>query len=171
LIDTDTHVIWGLNLGQNNLSAAFLEAQALTKAFASPPIKNAGIVLDAIEIGNEADLYSNNGLRPKTFTSAQYVTECVINDLVTWEYFYLHDPAFVRWIKFAQNVSGFALASSVPFWGASFAESSHSTSGFSPQAIFNKGILSSSPGSRISTYVCFLTQIRCVFLLMDLFVA
>ncbi|KAF8802474.1 glycoside hydrolase family 79 protein [Phlegmacium glaucopus] len=125
----NTHVIWGLNLGQNNLTAAFLEAQSLVKAFASPPIKDAGIVLDAIEIGNEADLYLNNGARPPTFTSSQYVTQ---------------------WIEFATNVS-MSSSSFIPFWGGSFAGSSHSTSGFSPQAIFQEGILSSAPGSLIST--------------------
>jgi len=74
---TDTHVIWGLNLGQTNLTATFLGAKALVEAFASPAVKNAGIILDAIEIGNEADLYKNNGARPKTYTSTQYVEECV----------------------------------------------------------------------------------------------
>lgn len=76
-IDTDTHVIWGLNLGQNNLSTAFLEAVALVNAFKSSSIKDAGIVLEAIEIGNEADLYSHNGARSKDFTSTEYVKECV----------------------------------------------------------------------------------------------
>jgi len=90
-------------------------------------------VLEAIEIGNEADLYLNHGARPRTYTSAQYVTE---------------------WIEFATNVSAAARLSSssfTKFWGGSFAESSHSTSGFSPQAIFKEGILSSTPGSLIST--------------------
>lgn len=126
----DTHVTWGLNLGKKNLSAAFLEAEALVKAFKSSSIKDAGIVLKAIEIGNEADLYPNNGARPKNYTPTEYVTE---------------------WIKFATNVSALALPSSTSFLGASFAASSHSTSGFSPQAIFDRGILSSSPGSMIST--------------------
>ena len=74
----DTHVTWGLNLGRNNLSAAFLEAKAIVNVFKSASIKNAGIVLEAIEIGNEADLYSNNGARPKDFTSTEYVAECVL---------------------------------------------------------------------------------------------
>ena len=80
-INTDTHVIWGLNLGQYNLSAAFLEAKALVKAFESSSIKNAGVVLEAIEIGNEADLYSHNGARSKDFTSREYVAECVFMSL------------------------------------------------------------------------------------------
>ncbi|KIM40526.1 glycoside hydrolase family 79 protein [Hebeloma cylindrosporum] len=129
----NTHVIWGLNLGQNNLTAAFLEAKSLVEAFASPAVKNVGITLDAIEIGNEADLYMNNGARPKTYTSTQYVKE---------------------WIAFATNVSAvgkLTSSSSTKFWGASFAGSSHSNAGFSPLAIFNEGIISSSPGRLIST--------------------
>ena len=63
------------------MSAAFLEAQALAKAFASTAIKNNGIVLEAIEIGNEADLYLKTGARPRTYTSTEYVTECVFDDL------------------------------------------------------------------------------------------
>ena len=73
----DTRVIWGLNLGQNNLTAAFLEAKSLVEAFASPAVKDAGITLDAIEIGNEANRYQINGARPTTYTPAQYVKECV----------------------------------------------------------------------------------------------
>lgn len=73
---TGTHVIWGLNFGQNNLTAAFLEAQSLQAAFASSAVKNAGVTLDFVEIGNEADLFSSNGARnPATWTIAEYVKE------------------------------------------------------------------------------------------------
>jgi len=71
----DTHVVWGINFGQNNLTAAFMEARAMVEAFDSPVIKDRGIVLDAIEIGNEPDLYPGNGHRPGNYTSTQYVNE------------------------------------------------------------------------------------------------
>jgi len=71
----DTHVTWGLDFGQNNLTAAFLEANSILNAFASVPVRSAGIKLDAFEIGNEADLYSNHNLRPKTYDIQQYVQE------------------------------------------------------------------------------------------------
>ena len=71
----DTHVVWGVNLGQNNLTAANMEARAIVEAFTSPAIKDRGIVLDAIEIGNEPDLYPGNGHRPGNYTSTQYVKE------------------------------------------------------------------------------------------------
>ncbi|KAG6826758.1 hypothetical protein H0H92_014548 [Tricholoma furcatifolium] len=129
-----THVTWGLNFGQFNLTTAFLEARSIVQAFGSSAIQNAGIVLDAIEIGNEADLYKNNGARPSSYNIAQYVTE---------------------WTTFATNVSaamGISSTSATKFWGLAFAESSHSsTSGFSPQSAFNQGLLKSGPGSAIST--------------------
>lgn len=74
---TDTHVTWGVNFGKDNLTAAFLEAKAIVKAFASTAVKAAGITLDFIEIGNEADLYNGNGDRPSSYSVAQYVPEFV----------------------------------------------------------------------------------------------
>ncbi|RDB30967.1 Beta-glucuronidase [Hypsizygus marmoreus] len=127
----NTHVTWGVNLGSNNVTAAVLEARSIAKAFSSPGIKSAGIVLDYIEIGNEPDLYKNNGLRPSTYTTSQWVTD---------------------WLKFAGNVStaaGITATSHTKFLGASFAGSSHSTSGFSPQAAFQAGLLT-GPGKLIS---------------------
>ncbi|KAF9466484.1 hypothetical protein BDZ94DRAFT_170407 [Collybia nuda] len=129
----NTRVTWGLNLGQNNLTDAFLEARSIVKAFSSSAVKGAGIVLDSIEIGNEADLYKNNGARPTTFTSSQYVAD---------------------WTKFATNISavvGISSSSATRFWSGAFSGSSHSTTGFSPQAIISEGILSSAPGSAIAT--------------------
>jgi hypothetical protein len=62
-------VTWGLNLSQKNITAVFLEARSIVKAFSSSAIKHADIVLDSIEIGNEANLYPKNGARPTTYTS------------------------------------------------------------------------------------------------------
>ncbi|KAL9714254.1 hypothetical protein Ac2012v2_002564 [Leucoagaricus gongylophorus] len=129
----DTHVVWGVNLGQNNLTAANMEARAIVEAFTSPAIKDRGIVLDAIEIGNEPDLYPGNGHRPGNYTSTQYVKE---------------------WTVFAANISaavGISPSSSTKLWGASFAGSSHTASGFSPQAIFSEGLLDNPTGGLIST--------------------
>ncbi|KAG6910003.1 hypothetical protein DXG01_014003 [Tephrocybe rancida] len=131
----NTHVTWGLNFGQFNLTTAFLEAKSIAKAFSSAAILNAGIVLDAIEIGNEADLYRNNGARPGTYSVTQYVQE---------------------WTTFATNISaamGISSTSSTKFWGAAFAGSSHSSSngGFSPQSAFSAGLLTSAAGKSIST--------------------
>lgn len=71
----DTHVVWGVNFGAKNITAANLEARAIVEAFATPDVKDQGIILDAVEIGNEADLYRDNGQRPRNYTPAQYVEE------------------------------------------------------------------------------------------------
>ena len=73
---TGTQVIWGVNLGMDNLSAAYLEATALAQAFALPEMQQAGVTLEAIEIGNEPDLYLHHGLR-RYWNPAEYVKECV----------------------------------------------------------------------------------------------
>ncbi|KAI0259875.1 hypothetical protein BC834DRAFT_832798 [Gloeopeniophorella convolvens] len=131
LLPSGTQVTWGVNFGQFNLTAAFLEATAISNAFTSSALKNAGITLEAIEIGNEADLYTSNGARNSSFNIQQYVSQ---------------------WTTFATNVTAAAnkiFGSNVPLQGAAFAGSSHSASGFSPQGIFQNGILSSSAGSQL----------------------
>lgn len=72
---TGTRVIVGLNFGGNNVSMALRQTQSILKAFDSPAVRNSNIVLEAIEFGNEPDLYPNNGLRAKTYNSAQYTRE------------------------------------------------------------------------------------------------
>ncbi|KAG1730932.1 glycoside hydrolase family 79 protein [Suillus paluster] len=121
-----TQVHWGVNLREYNLTATYLETVALMNAFSSPAVVEKGITLKFIEVGNEADLYYDNG--------GQYVSE---------------------WEKFAYNVSMTANLSNTSYTkliGAAFAGSSHNNlSGFSPQAIFNLGILESPAGELIET--------------------
>ena len=67
---------WGVNFGQNNLTAAVLEAQSILSAFDSPVVARAGIVLDLLEIGNEADLYPNHGARDRELWNVtEYIKE------------------------------------------------------------------------------------------------
>ena len=68
-------MIWGVNFGQANITNAVLEAQAMLKAFSSPAVKGAGITLELIEIGNEADLY---GDRQQPWDVSVYVQQCVM---------------------------------------------------------------------------------------------
>ncbi|KAF9065061.1 glycoside hydrolase family 79 protein [Rhodocollybia butyracea] len=127
-----THVTWGVNLKEENLTAAFLEAQAIVEAFEAFPA-SLDLTLDAVEIGNEADLYVNGGFRPSPFTIAEYVQQ---------------------WETFAANVSAAAKitpTSATRFWGGAFGGSDHSASGFSPQGLFANGILNSTQGKEIST--------------------
>ncbi|KAJ7127152.1 glycoside hydrolase family 79 protein [Mycena epipterygia] len=131
-LPSGTGVTWGVNFGGKNLTATFLETQAIIKAFSSPALVNAGITLDFLELGNEADLYNSNGLRASTYNVAQYTAE---------------------WITFATNMTQTAnlAASDTKIWGGAFAGSSHTTTGFSPQGIFANNILTSTPGRFIDT--------------------
>ncbi len=64
--------------------------------------------------------------------------------------------AVCRWTTFAKNVTATAnhiFGTNVPLQGAAFIGSSHSNTGFSPQAIFQNGILSSPAGSQITMCV------------------
>jgi hypothetical protein len=72
-----TQITWGVNFGENNLTAAFLEASAIANAFTSTAFRDANITLEAIEIGNEADLYTSNGARTSSFNVQQYATQYV----------------------------------------------------------------------------------------------
>lgn len=69
---------WGLNLGANSASIAVAQAKSIMAAFASADVKNAGVILDNFEIGNEPDLYSNNGLRSGTWNLDTYIGQCVV---------------------------------------------------------------------------------------------
>lgn len=129
-----TQVQWGVNLREYNFTAAYLETVALMNAFSSPAVVEKNITLKFIEVGNEADLYRNNKGRNNSWNVQEYVSE---------------------WEHFAYNVSATANLSESSYTkliGAAFAESSHNNlSGFSPQAIFNLGILESPAGQLIET--------------------
>ncbi|KAJ7052496.1 glycoside hydrolase family 79 protein [Mycena amicta] len=127
-----TRVIWGINFGGKNLTATFLETQAVITAFQSSAMQASGVILDSLELGNEADLYRNNGLRTSSYGISQWTPE---------------------WITFATNLTKTAnLANSdVKLWGCAFAGSSHSSTDFSPQGAFANGLLTSQPGAFIAT--------------------
>ncbi|KAF8734682.1 hypothetical protein AX14_003112 [Amanita brunnescens Koide BX004] len=133
-LPANTHVTWGVNLGRDDISAATHEAESIFKAFSSEAFMDANIVLDAIEIGNEPDLYHHNGDRPASYSVSDYVSE---------------------WSAFAQSVSNAAhinTMSHTKFWIGAFAESSHSTTGFSPQSIFASSFSDSNLAGLASTF-------------------
>ncbi|KAG1882085.1 glycoside hydrolase family 79 protein [Suillus subluteus] len=129
-----TQVHWGVNLREYNLTAAYLETIALMNAFSSPAVIEKNITLKFIEVGNEADLYYSNQGRNSSWDVQEYVSQ---------------------WEEFAYNVSTTANLSESSYTkliGAAFAGSSNNNlSGFSPQAIFNLGILESPAGQLIET--------------------
>ncbi|PIL36362.1 hypothetical protein GSI_00050 [Ganoderma sinense ZZ0214-1] len=124
-----THMVWGVNLGADNATNAVNMANAIAGAFADKDVQAAGIVLDRIEVGNEPDLYTHNGLRPRNYTVKQYVAE--------WE---TSAAAVVQAMGMGKK------GSQVKIQGAAFANQ-----GFTPSQIFGLGILSSVGGKEIST--------------------
>ncbi|PIL37311.1 hypothetical protein GSI_01004 [Ganoderma sinense ZZ0214-1] len=108
-----THMIWGINLGANNVTNAVNMAKAIASC----------VVLDLLEVGNEADLYRKNGLRPSNWTVQDYVPNWIS----------VADPAVA-----AAGISG--PDGPVSVQGAAFGQ------GFTPTEIFNLGILDSAPG-------------------------
>lgn len=130
-LPSGTHMTWGVNFGADNVTNAVNMVKSIIKAFSTSSVINSGVVLDLIEVGNEADLYKNNGLRPSNWTVSEYVPD---------------------WISVAGPVASAAGISgntgAVSIQGAAFANQ-----GFTPTEIFNLGILSSAPGKDISVYV------------------
>ncbi|KAM5530161.1 hypothetical protein V8D89_016163 [Ganoderma adspersum] len=123
-----TRMTWGINFGADNVTNAVNMVKSIVKAFATSAVIESGVVLERIEIGNEADLYSNNGLRPSNYAVNAYVPD---------------------WISVAGPVAEAAgitsNTGSVTLQGASFANQ-----GFTPREIFGLGILNSAPGKAIS---------------------
>ncbi|KAJ7644338.1 glycoside hydrolase family 79 protein [Roridomyces roridus] len=131
-----TNVVWGVNLREQNMTAAVLEAAAIKKAFDSEAMKQAHVTLKFIEIGNEPDLYVNDaGFSPANWTVATFVQS---------------------WTDFAANISQAGVVgadSSQPkFFGPSFAGVSHTATSFSPLGVFTQGILDTPQGSLLTTY-------------------
>lgn len=67
LTATGWRVIYGINLAQNNATSAAAEASYVAGKMGSSLI--------GFEIGNEPDIYPTNGLRPSTYTYADYRQE------------------------------------------------------------------------------------------------
>lgn len=44
-------MVWGVNLGFNNVTNAVNMAKAIVNAFLSPEVINSGVVLERIEVG------------------------------------------------------------------------------------------------------------------------
>jgi len=62
-------------LRDNNLTAAFLETKSIIKGFKSAAVVTAGITLDFLEIGNEADIYPDRGTKQQPWGPTEYVKE------------------------------------------------------------------------------------------------
>lgn len=70
---------WGFNFGSENLTLARIELESILSAFTKKTweggVLGSGVSLKLVELGNEADLYKNNGHRGKTYNESAYVDE------------------------------------------------------------------------------------------------
>ncbi|KAI0337156.1 glycoside hydrolase family 79 protein [Trametopsis cervina] len=124
-----THMTWGINFGADNATNALNMAVSILKAFGSVAVQRAGVVLDLLEIGNEADLYKNNGLRPSNYSVNEYVADWIN----------ISTPV-------AQAIQSHPLsAGPVAIQGASFAGQ-----GFTPRQLFSLGLFNSTPGKLVT---------------------
>ena len=73
----DTRVIFGVNLGSQNMTATYLETTAICQAFTSSSMRNAGVTLEALEVGNEPDEYPlpKHNLRDPKWDVGDYVKQ------------------------------------------------------------------------------------------------
>jgi hypothetical protein len=72
---------WGLNFGTANITVAQIELKAISNTFEmgieEGGNKESGVILKLVELGNEPDLYSFHGDRPKSYNDSDYVSQCL----------------------------------------------------------------------------------------------
>ncbi|GJE97273.1 glycoside hydrolase family 79 protein [Phanerochaete sordida] len=136
-----THMTWGVNLGLDNATNALNMANAILRAFLTPAVKLSGVVLDLIEIGNEADLYANNGLRNSSYNVEAYVPDWINISTPVADAIQAHPLARRAEAKRdADTVQG-----PVHIQACSFAGQ-----GFTPTEVFEMGLLDSTPGELVT---------------------
>ncbi|KAI0327551.1 glycoside hydrolase family 79 protein [Cubamyces sp. BRFM 1775] len=123
-----TDMIWGINLGADNVTNAANIAGAIVRAFGSSAVRASGVVLRRLEVGNEPDIYNFTGLRTGDWTPEAYIEQWTAN------------AGAVARVADIQGRNG-----SVTLQGASFG-----TQQFTPREVFNSGLLDSAPGRAIS---------------------
>ncbi|KZT43267.1 hypothetical protein SISSUDRAFT_978381 [Sistotremastrum suecicum HHB10207 ss-3] len=126
-----TQMIWGVNFGTDNTTAATLEAESILGAFQSSAVKNANVSLHLLEIGNEPDRYVLTKRRPSSYDFKAYVAE--------WS-------AFVAQVS---SAAGFSGANSPGLMGLSLGHIT--TAGFTTQNGLSGGLLQTSAGKLITT--------------------
>ncbi|KAI1793367.1 glycoside hydrolase family 79 protein [Ganoderma leucocontextum] len=123
-----TRMTWGIDLGADNVTNAVNMANAIVRAFRTGVMKASGVVLDLIEVGNEADLFRSNGLRPSNWTVEDYVPNWISIAGPAVEAVGIHGPSGPVSVQGAAFISQF----------------------FTPTEIFELGILDSAPGQAIT---------------------
>lgn len=138
-LPSGTHMTWGVNFGADNVTNAVNMAKTIMRAFDSSAVKSSGVILDLIEIGNEADIYEFTGLRSSDWTVEKYVPDWI---------------SVAGPVVEASGIGGHDGPVSVQGAAFSFAQV------FTPRDIFDLGILDSEPGNAISQYVLDVSQRR-----------
>lgn len=59
-------MVWGVNLGLNNVTNAVNMAKSIMRAFADPEVIASGVSLERIEVGTLSTLASRNELAAET---------------------------------------------------------------------------------------------------------
>lgn len=71
-----THVVWGVNFGSGTVNNAVAQTKSILATFGtSGAAHKAGVILESIEIGNEADLYVQHNIRSSGYSIGDYVSE------------------------------------------------------------------------------------------------
>ena len=128
-LPSGTHMVWGVNFGADNATNAVNMAKSIIKAFSDDDVKASGVVLDLIEVGNEADLFGSNGLR----SSSNWTVDVYVPDWIS-----VAGPV-VEAVGLSGNNGPLSLQ------GAAF------IGRWTPREIYDLGILDSEPGKVIST--------------------
>ncbi|EKM58753.1 glycoside hydrolase family 79 protein [Phanerochaete carnosa HHB-10118-sp] len=146
-LPSGTHMTWGVNLGLDNATNALNMANAILNAFLTSVVQESGVVLDLIEIGNEPDLYSNNGLRPSTYNVDDYVPDWINISTPVAQAIQSHplsrrsDPGSRSLVERSSNT----VQGPVQIQACSFAGQ-----GFTPTEVFGLGLLNSTPGELVT---------------------
>ena len=140
---------WGFNLLAGNVNNTVAAAKAMLYAFSRyGPASRAGVILDNIEIGNEADLYKLSNWTVSSYAS-QYVESRYLSSIPSSHYTF-------RWKQFAGQLvwqAGLNPGRAPRLLVGSFAANSNSSAdSFNPPNLFRAGILNGSYfGSFVNT--------------------
>ncbi|KAH9899190.1 hypothetical protein C8Q73DRAFT_678883 [Cubamyces lactineus] len=69
------NMVWGINLGADNMTNAANVAGAIVRAFDSPVVRASGVALHRLEVWNEPDIYTFTGLRTRGWTPEMYIEQ------------------------------------------------------------------------------------------------
>ncbi|KAJ3546313.1 hypothetical protein NMY22_g2103 [Coprinellus aureogranulatus] len=129
-----TRLVHGLNFASTDDLRGFWQLAAIITTFDSRDMKRAGVILDAIEVGNEPDMYAVRGPKPSNYDVYTFLGE--------WH----------SWATNVLAVEDVYYGTHVSYWGGALSRSSHNSTAWSPQALFEQGYRRSIAGERVTTF-------------------